>query len=264
MGLVDGRVLITGASGGLGQAMARAFAQRGATLVLSGRRADVLSALADELGALALAADLGDPAAVQRLAEQAGAVDVLIANAALPATGRLTELSQAQIDTMLTVNLRAPIALTRALTPGMVARGRGHVVLISSLAGKAASPASSLYNATKFGLRGFAHAARADLADAGVGVSVVLPGFIRDAGMFADAGVRLPPLVATRTPAQVAEAVFTAIERNRAEVTVAPLGLRLGADIASVAPGLSARVQRLAGGRRIARQLAARQAQKRP
>ena len=88
---------------------------------------------------------------------------------------------------MLEVNLRAPIALARALAPAMIARGSGHIVFISSLAGKAAAPASSIYSATKFGLRGFALGLREDLRPHGVGVSVVLPGFIRDAGMFADA-----------------------------------------------------------------------------
>ncbi len=109
----------------------------------------------------------------------------------------------------------------------MLARRRGHLVFMGSLAGKAASPASSLYNATKFGLRGFALALREDLRDAGVGVSVIMPGFISDAGMFADSGVKLPPGVGTRTPEQVAAAVLRAVEQNRAEVTVAPLPIRL-------------------------------------
>jgi short-subunit dehydrogenase len=146
----------------------------------------------------------------------------------------------------------------------MVQRGRGHIVCISSLAGKAATPHTSLYNATKFGLRGFALALREDLVGTGVGVSVVLPGFISDAGMFADSGARLPPGVGTRTPEQVAEGVLRAIDNNRAEVTVAPLGLRLGSDFASVAPGLAGRLQRVAGGAKIAAQLADGQVTKLP
>ncbi len=134
---------------------------------------------------------------------------------------------------MLEVNLRAPIALARCLAPDMIARGHGHMVFVSSLSGKAASPASSIYSATKFGLRGFALALRADLAPHGVGVSTVLPGFIRDAGMFAEADVTLPRGVGTRSPEQVAEAVMRAIEKNRAEVDVAPLALRLGSSFAS-------------------------------
>jgi len=186
-------------------------------------------------------------------------VDVLIANAAVPAGGLLGDLSQEQIDRMLEVNLRAPIALARALTPGMVERRRGHVVFMSSLQGKATTPVSSVYCAAKFGLRGFALALREDLRDHGVGVSVVLPGFIREAGMFAESGVTLPPGVGTRSPQDVAAGVVSAIERNRAEVEVAPVGLRLGTAVAAVAPSLSAAVSRRLGSDRIAARIVAGQ-----
>jgi short-subunit dehydrogenase len=252
---MSGTVLLTGATGGLGQAIARAFASRGAKLVLSGRRAEVLDPLARELGARALACDLASREDTRRLADEAGDVDVLIANAALPGTGLLTELSQEQIDRMLEVNLRAPIALARALTPGMIARQRGHLVFISSLNGRAATPASSLYSAAKFGLRGFALGIRQDLRADHVGVSLVHPGFIREAGLFADAGVELPRGVGTRSPQDVAAAVIRAIERNRAEIDVAPVGLRLGATLASVAPELAASVSRLMGSEQIAADL---------
>jgi uncharacterized protein len=252
--LVSGRVLVTGATGGLGQAIAKAFAARGASLILTGRRSEVLSPLADELGARAVVCDLSQRDEVSRLIDEVGDVDVLVANAALPASGLLTELTQEQVDRMLEVNLRAPVALARALVPGMVDRRRGHLVFISSLAGKAASPASSMYSASKFGLRGFALALREDLRGHGVGVSVVAPGFIRDAGMFADAGVRLPPWIRTRAPADVAGAVIRAIERDRAEIEVAPLSLRLGASFASVAPAVAAAVSRRLGGEDIALQ----------
>jgi short-subunit dehydrogenase len=212
----------------------------------------VLERLAGELGARAVVCDLSRREEVDRLVAEVGEVDVLVANAGLPATGLLPDLTQEQIDRMLEVNLRAPVALARALAPGMVERRRGHLVFISSLAGKVASPASSIYSATKFGLRGFALGLREDLRDRGVGVSVILPGFIRDAGMFADAGVRLPPLIRTRAPADVAAAVIRAIERNRAEVEVAPVPLRLGASFASVAPTIAAAVSRRFGGERIA------------
>jgi short-subunit dehydrogenase len=263
MSLVAGRVLLTGATGGIGAAIARAFAGRGATLVLSGRRADVLEPLAQEVGGHTVVCDLSRRDDVERLAEEAGDVDVLVANAALPASGALTELTQEQIDRMLEVNLRAPIALAHALAPAMIARGSGQMVFISSLAGKVASPSSSIYSATKFGLRGFALGVREDLRPHGVGVSVVLPGFIRDAGMFADANVELPAGVGTRTPEQVADAVIRAVERDRAEVEVAPAGLRLGARFASLAPELAANVQRKIGGGKVASDLAAGQADKR-
>jgi short-subunit dehydrogenase len=161
------------------------------------------------------------------------------------------------------VNLRAPVQLTRALLPGMLERGRGHVVLVSSLSGKAASPRSGIYSATKFGLRGFAAGLREDVEQQGVGVSVVFPGFVSGAGLFADSGVKLPPWVPTRTPEQVAEAVVRAVERNRTEVDVAPLGLRVGTRIAGLAPVTVARVQRRLGSERIADALADAQRDKR-
>jgi short-subunit dehydrogenase len=263
MSLLNGTVLVTGATGGIGQAIAREFAARGAKLLLSGRQVDVLESLATELSGRALPCDLSSRQELDRLMAEVGEVDVLVANAALPASGVFTELEQDQIDRMLEVNLRAPIALTRALAPGMVSRGTGHIVLISSLSGKVASPASAIYSATKFGLRGFAHGIRADLRAGGVGVSVVLPGFIREAGMFAAAGVELPRGVGTKTPREVATAVIRAIERNRAEVDVAPLGLRLGATFAGVAPQLAAAVSRRMGGERVAADLADGQRAKR-
>lgn len=264
MKVAGSKVLLTGATGGIGAALARAFHAKGAELVLSGRRVDVLTPLASELGARAVAADLSQRADVERLAAAAADVEILVANAALPASGQLLALSQQQIDTMLEVNLNAPIALVRAMAPAMVSRRRGHIVLMSSLSGKAAAPASSIYSATKFGLRGFAHGARADLRGTGVGVSVIMPGFVRDAGMFADAGIKLPPGVGTSSPEEVAAAVITAIERNRGEVAVAPLGMRIGANVAAVAPDLAAAAQRLMGGAKVAEHLSERQADKRP
>jgi short-subunit dehydrogenase len=263
MSLVAGRVLLTGATGGIGMAIARALADRGASLVISGRRSEILDPLAAEVGGRAVPSDLARREDLEALLAEAGEVDVLVANAALPASGVLTELSQEQIDRMLEINLRAPIALARAIAPGMIERGRGHMVFISSLAGKAAAPASSIYSATKFGLRGFALGLREDLRHHGVGVSVVLPGFISDAGMFAEANVELPRGVGTRSPEQVAGAVVQAIERDRAEIEVAPIGLRLGANFASVAPAVAASVQRKIGGGRVATELAAGQADKR-
>jgi short-subunit dehydrogenase len=248
-------VLLTGATGGIGQAIARAMHAQGAALLLTGRRAEVLAPLAEELDARAIPIDLADRAEVQRLAAEAADVDILIANAALPASGTLDSFSVQEIDRALDVNLRAPIVLAHELAPGMVARGRGHLVFISSLAGKAATPRTALYNASKFGLRGFSSALRADLRPAGVGVSTVFPGFIRDAGMFHEADVKLPPGVGTRRPEDVARAVVSAIERNRGEVDVAPLPLRASTVFAGLAPELAASVARRLGAEDISRQM---------
>jgi short-subunit dehydrogenase len=134
---------------------------------------------------------------------------------------------------------------------------------MSSLSGKAATAGSSIYNATKFGMRGFAGALRAELRPQGVGVSTVFPGFIREAGMFAESGAKLPPGVGTRTPQDVADAVVSAIERNRGEVDVAPLTLRLGSTFSGVAPEIAATFTRKMGGDKITASLAAGQREKR-
>ncbi|HYV17217.1 MAG TPA: SDR family NAD(P)-dependent oxidoreductase [Conexibacter sp.] len=249
---IKGTALLTGASGGIGHAIARALAKRGAKLVLTGRRADLLEPLAAEVGGRALALDLADRASVYRLAEEAGDVEILIANAALPASGTLDDYAVEQIDRALDVNLRAPVMLAKLISEQMVARGHGHLVFISSLAGKAATPGGSLYSATKFGMRGFALGLREDLRPHGVGVSTIYPGFIRDAGMFAKTGVELPRGVGTRTPEDVAKVVVKAIERNRSEGNVAPLGVRLGAAFAGLAPELSASLARRMGSTRLA------------
>ena len=139
----------------------------------------------------------------------------------------------------------------------MAARGRGHLVFIGSLSGKAATSGSSVYNATKFGLRGFAHGLRQDLHGTGVGVSIVLPGFVADAGMFAEAGAPQQRGVRTVPPGAVARGVLQAITRDRAEISVAPPELRLGATIGSIAPALAAAVQRRTGGHEMASAIAA-------
>ena len=234
-------------------------------MVLSGRREELLEELRASLGdrAEAAPADLSEPDGPARLAEAAGAVDVLVANAALPASGRIEDFEPDEIDRSIAVNLRAPIQLTRALLPGMLERGRGHVVLVSSLSGKVASPRSGLYSATKFGLRGFAAGLREDVEPLGLGVTVVFPGFVSDAGFFAESGVKLPRWVGTRTPEQVAAAVVRGVERDRAELDVAPLGLRLGTRLSQLVPVTAARVQRRLGSERIADGLADAQRDKR-
>jgi short-subunit dehydrogenase len=230
--------LVTGASGGLGGAIARALHAAGARVVVHGRRADALASLAAEIGARVVVADLAKREDVARLAAEAGEVDVLVANAALPASGPLFEFSEEEIDRALDVNLRAPIALARRLAPGMVARGRGQIVMVSSIAGKVASPGTSLYSATKFGLRGFALGLRQDLAPAGVGVTGVYPGFIRDAGMFAETGVKLPMGVGTRSPEDVAAAVLRAVREDPAEIDVASVEQRAGGWLTALSPAL--------------------------
>ena len=256
-------VLLTGATGGIGRAIAKAVADRGGRLIVTGRRGDMLEQLAADYGGRALTVDLAVRDDVERLARDAGEVDILIANAGLPASGTLESFTVGEIDRALDVNLRAPMMLAKALAPAMVAKGRGHLLFVSSLLGKFSSPSASVYCATKYGLRGFAGSLRAEYRDTGVGVSVVFPGIIREAGMFADANVDLPRGVGSSSPDDVARDVVKAIERNRGEVDVAPVPQRLLAGIAGVAPAFFAGLSRRAGADAVTVKVAAGQRDKR-
>lgn len=244
--LQGARALVTGATGGLGHAIARALHAEGAGLVLTGRREEAMAGLAAEPDASTVVADLADPAEGERLLAEVGDLDVLVLNHALPATGYVLDMDRDQVERLVAINLTGQILLAQRAAAGMVARGSGHVVLISSLSGKAATQGSAMYNATKFGLRGFGLAFRQDLHGTGVSASVVLPGFVRDAGMFADAGVETPGPVGTVTPEDVGRAVVKAIVRDKAEVEVAGALLRGLTTVGSLAPGTAERVARRA------------------
>jgi short-subunit dehydrogenase len=244
MDLSGRTALLTGATGGLGRAIATALAARGARLILSSRKAEELVKVARSLpggGHTTLVSDLAEDGAALALLDQAGDIDVLVANAALPASGQLG-FSQDQIGRALRVNLEAPVRLTRELLPRWQERGSGHFVFISSISGFASTPRASLYAATKFGLRGFALNLREDLRGSGIGVSVITPGAIRDAGMFADSGAPPPPGLGTGTPQQVGNAVVRAIEHDKSEISVAPLRQRALARFAMMAPEISGRL----------------------
>jgi short-subunit dehydrogenase len=257
------RVMITGANGGIGQAIARAFAQRGARLVLSGRRADALEPVCAELKAETCIADLAERDHMEVLTQAAVECDVLVLNAALPASGLLDDFEPHHIDRALDVNLRSPIFVARAASRAMAERKRGHIVFISSIAGKVSATGSALYSATKFGLRGFSLGLRADMRGSGVGVSTVFPGFIRDAGLFAMTGVQLPRGAGTRSPEDVARGVLRVIENDLAELDVAAFEQRLGGWLAHFFPDLVDATSRALGAHKISAQIAAGQRSKR-
>jgi len=250
-------VLLSGATGGIGRAIAEKLAGQGAKLVLSSRKKEQLQELTLSLPGGArthkvVVADLAKEGAAEQLVADAGGVDILVANAALPGVGRIEKVEVEEITRTLRVNLESPILMARALIPDLVEQGEGHLVFISSLNGKVATPRTSIYCATKFGLRGFALALREDLHPKGVGVSLVSPGFIREAGMFHDTGVKAPPGLGTTPPSQVAEAVVTAIRRDRSEIASATRRTRVVAGIAHRHPEFAARVQRRGGAEKIA------------
>ena len=233
-------VLLTGASSGLGPHIARRLHGAGAKLILSARNRDALQALAAETGdSRVLPADLAQRGEAERLAAEAGAVDVLVSNAGVPASGALQDIAVAHIDRALEVNVRAGIVLTRLLLPAMLERGSGQIVLMASMAGHVPGPKTSVYNATKFALRGFGLALRQELQGSGVGVSLVSPTYVSEAGMWAETGQTAPAIAGEVTPAAVADAVLRAIRQNRREIQVAPIRAVLGSRLLNLLPGLT-------------------------
>jgi len=252
---LEGRsVLVTGATGGIGGAIAHELAARGCAVTATGRRHENLERLVSELGppARGFAADLTTPAGVREAVDRTGRVDVLVACAGAGVPDDLTGLSEEALQEAIGINLFAPAALARAVVPQMKQRGAGHIVFIGSVAGLVATPInSSVYTSTKWGLRGLALVLRQELHGTGIGVSTVFPAGVRDAGMFARTGITLPWYAGTSSPQEVARAVVRAVERDRPEVVVAAGGERLGAAISGVAPVLVGRLARVAGLARI-------------
>lgn len=174
------RVLVTGASRGIGRALAEKFAARGARVVLLARSTDQIADAARQLGGEAYAADLTDPAQLRGLVaaieDDAGPLDVLVNNAGMEAAGSLVDLSADDLEAVYRLNLLAPVELCRQVLPGMLARGRGHIVAVSSLAGVATIPGLAAYASSKAGLTHVVSGIRADLRGAPVGTTVVETG----------------------------------------------------------------------------------------
>jgi short-subunit dehydrogenase len=246
--------LITGASRGIGRHVAMALARRGLDLVLAARSQDGLDAVAAEVRSATgvtvwtLTVDLGDrdqAAALPARAEAAaGRIDVLVNNAGLDPVYRPDEIPLEELAAMTDVNLLAPMLLTRMVLPGMVRRGRGHVVNVASMAGRIAIAYQEPYTATKFGLVGFTLALRMSAQDQawGVGASAVCPGFISGEGMHenmkSEFGVTTPKAFGSLPVERVADAVVEAIEKDRAEVLVTPGAPRAMVVVAAAAPRL--------------------------
>lgn len=251
MGTVDGmeirgrQALVTGASGGLGHAIAMALADHDARLTITARRVRELEALRGRTRAEVLVADLTDRDDLERVVDACRRTELLVLNAGVGSGLGVAETTTEDIDRSLEVNLRAPIVLSTEFVRARLAENlSGHVVFVGSLSGLIPRSTSRLYSTTKFGLRGFALSLRQELHGTNVGVSIVEPGMIRDSGMFAESGVKLPRIIRTRAPVDVADAVLRGITRDAGEVFVAPLELRLAATVGTVAPGLISLVQR--------------------
>ncbi|HEY3708338.1 MAG TPA: SDR family NAD(P)-dependent oxidoreductase [Amycolatopsis sp.] len=233
-------VLVTGASSGIGEAAARRFAAAGAHVLLHGRDRARLAALAAETGGTALDADLAEPGAAAGLAERAtavtGRVDVLVNNAGLGWAGPLPDLSGAELARLVAVNLTAPLELTRALLPGMLARGHGRIVFVTSIAGRTGVAGEAVYAATKSGLDAFADSLRYELHGTGVDVGVVVPGVVRTA--FFDR--RGTPYTRTTPRPVPADRVAAAVVRAAARPGdyYVPRWLRLPVALRGAVPGV--------------------------
>jgi short-subunit dehydrogenase len=174
-------VLVTGASRGIGEAIARAFAKRGATLGLLARKREPLDDLAAQLegeGHVPLVADVTDPDSVAKAVNEFGHVDVVVANAGITHYRPFAQLPLDEARHMNDVNWLGTIYTVWTALPGMIERGRGHIVVVSSGGGVRGFPSAAVYNGTKAAQRGFAEALRHELAGTGVSVTTVYPGEI--------------------------------------------------------------------------------------
>jgi short-subunit dehydrogenase len=174
--------LVTGASSGIGRASAERLAAAGARVLAHGRAGARLTDLAQRIDAVALAADLAEQGAADRLAEAAlaaaGRVDVLVNNAGVGWAGPFVDMPAEVVGNLMTVNLAAPIALTRALLPQMLERGNGYVMFVTSIAGRMGVADEAVYSATKAGLDVFAESLRFEVGGTGVRVGVLVPGVV--------------------------------------------------------------------------------------
>lgn len=239
MRLIDAVALVTGASSGIGAATAVKLAARGMRLVLTGRDRGRLREVADRTGGIALPADLTEPNAPDELVQSAldavGHVDLLVSNAGSGWAGPISELTGARAAELVNLNLLAPVQLARLLAPGMAARGRGRLVFVSSIAGATGVKHEAVYSAAKGGLNFFVESLSYELADRGVGTSLVLPGVVQTP-FFVRRGRpyerRMPvPVTAER----VAEAIADAAERD-IDVVYVPGWLRFPSWLHGAAP----------------------------
>lgn len=253
-------VLVTGASRGIGKHVAYAFARRGARLALAARTEDELAAVAAgvrDLGteAAVLPLDMLDEDAVEgmahRVAAALGPVDVLVNNAGIELIGRLHEVPFENIERVIRVNLLGTMRLTRSVVPGMLERGRGHVVTMASLSGHMHPPFYEAYASSKAGLIAFSHSLRGGLRGTGVSASVVVPSFVTEVGMrrytHDDDGVGIAPVAGGVAPESVARAVVRAVRRDRAEILVAPLPTAIALKLLGGMPSVKRALIRISG-----------------
>ncbi len=222
-------VIVTGASRSIGAAIAVDLARDSSTLVLAARDERGLETTADQVRkaggrAVIVKCDVTSEADREKLviaAECEGPIDVLVNNAGVEVPIPVVEQSVEDVERQLHVNLHAPILLTQRVLPAMIVRGKGSIVIVSSMSGKSATPFNSIYAATKHGLNGFVSSLRFELEGTGVQAGVVCPGFVAEFGMWADTGVKAPALLKEVSPKKVVAAVRKVLAGHE-EVLVTP------------------------------------------
>jgi short-subunit dehydrogenase len=233
MELAGARCLVTGASSGIGRATALRLVDAGATVLALGRNRAALAATGGE----ALVCDLVDREAIADAVAAAGRVDVLVNNAGIGWAGPLADLDDETLDRLVAVNLVAPVLLTRAVLPGMLERGRGHVVNVGSIVGLVGGKREAGYASTKGALVAFTESLAQELADGPLTISLVTPGAIATP-FFERRGEpytrRFPRALAAD---RVAGAIVAAIAHDREDVYV-PRWLALPPRVHSLLPGL--------------------------
>ena len=244
--------LVTGASTGIGRAVAQALAREGMNLVLAARSADTLRDVARELSTTSVRAidvptDVSDPRAVEKLVERSadefGAIDVLVNNAGIEAFREYHELEISAITQTIDVNLTAGLVLARLVLPHMLREGRGHIVNMSSTAGKHGPAYGGAYGATKAGLIAFTESLRGEYRGTGISASVICPGFTHDGGIYdrirEETGCGTPSLMGSTSAEAVARAVIRAIRHDLPEVIVNRPPLRPLFVLAEMFPALA-------------------------
>ena len=249
-------VVITGASRGIGADLARGFAEAGARLALCARTTEQLEEVAGRarsIGAEAVPvpADVEDARSLEAMVDlverDLGPIDVLVNNAGVDKVWDFREIPIEDIEWIVRVNLTGLMTATRLVVPGMVERGSGHIVNMSSGAGLAPVPFASIYSATKHGVVGFSRSLRVELAEHGVGVSVVCPGFVLGDGMFAQHDLTPPRSAGSVSVRDVTDAVLSCVRKNKPEAVVAPLTNRLADVLVAMSPRAFAEGMRRTG-----------------
>ena len=241
--LAGAHVLVTGASSGIGREVCALMAGLGARLLVTGRDPDRLAGTAQASGAEMLPADLGDPGQLGRLVERVaeGPVDVVVHAAGYGAVRDAAAAEEGLLRGLLAVNVEAAERLTRAVLPGMLSRGRGHLLFVTSIAAHLGVPHESAYAASKAAEAAYAESLRAELAGSGVVVSTVAPGVV-DTEFFSRRGEPYARRTPRLMPAgRVAAAVVRSVETDRAECIV-PAWLRVPVVLRALAPGAFARL----------------------